>query len=523
MAEVDSATPCSHPLEGNSLLVSIARDQDTLLSLLAQLPALSIARVVGTSVEMSAVVMALLPTVLRIRGRNGYSLRRLDRAEHALFTEDFSSGLWPVGPSAPPPRGPAYLALEVACDAPPGDQAAIVASSALAPHAKLEPGCRVVVETDDDEYSLRRGVEVPHSLSPREEAVLAEHQGSSRTMLLLQRCPKRGGAMSAALSRLLPLLPPLQARWSSSRDDGDDDESFLARRLDARGKAMPNLVGGRTGKRVRAISHRLWDPISPTAPYLRLHGGWRMNFSGVYRDFASPIRPRRISFAIRLNRPCPCRSFFNLFFSCAEPPGGHADVAAFYAGTPFHPPQPHDVFTFLFDTMAATPHGPANHSSSDSEGESGEVDAAASAPPTMSGRPMMWLPSGENLEWPHGFAIGEWHRVEMELNWEDERLAAFIDGVAPNQRNPMHGELGARFGPHQRTLDAANGPMIATDSQTVNEVAQERRRAQRSIDMLRGGFRRIYMFTWLDAARQYPDSAPDIGVADLVLEGDPVT
>jgi hypothetical protein len=43
-----------------------------------------------------------------------------------------------------------------------------------------------------------------------------------------------------------------------------------------------------------------------------------MNFSGVFRTFPRPMRPRRISFRVRLQTPCSSRSFFNLFLSSSS-------------------------------------------------------------------------------------------------------------------------------------------------------------------------------------------------------------
>ena len=101
---------------------------------------------------------------------------------------------------------------------------------------------------------------------------------------------------------------------------------------------------------LKMLTARLWQP--PVRRCLALRGGWRMNFSGVHRAFDRPLRPRRVSFRVRVAAACASRSYFNVFFSTAAEP--LSDEAVFYSGSPLAPPEPPDVFTFLLSTKRPT-------------------------------------------------------------------------------------------------------------------------------------------------------------------------
>jgi hypothetical protein len=252
--------------------------------------------------------------------------------------------------------------------------------------------------------------------------------------------------------------------------------------------------------RLRLIYHPWWDlpancddePLDAACtvpPCLQMHGGWRMNFSGVVHSFAQPIRPRRISYAVRLGASCTSRSFFNFFLSSAPAP--YADEAVFYAGNDAFPPTPFDVFTLLLDTKC-------------DEGQSW---------------PMLWLPSGDNGEAGAGLEIGKWHRVQMEFDWEEctesdesttefpSSVLCFLDG------QPMHGaphtaagEL-LPFGPHPSVLRLARDPQVSE---------AERQRAQSTVRQLRAGFTRLFLFTWLEDPSS--EDVPDVAISDLWIE-----
>ena len=232
---------------------------------------------------------------------------------------------------------------------------------------------------------------------------------------------------------------------------------------------------------LRLLHHPDWDSVH--YHFLRLDGGWRMNFSGVAHSFGRPIRPLSISYAIKIEAGCGVRSFFNLFLSSSEEP--YADNANFWAGSRNHPPAPWDVFSVLFDTHA-------------SNGRS---------------QPMLWTPSGLNQEFRQGpftassgagFAVGEWHRVVLEFCWRSMEVRCSVNGHAMGPPGP--------FGPHQLVrLAAAQDPATEEERQLSSAAA-------RAVAAQRGGFRHLYLFTWLEDP-QAPD-APNVCIADLWVEGE---
>lgn len=135
--------------ESDSMLLSMIITQPHLTSeLLQHLRARCIARLLGTSNAVATEVKELLPLILRERGRvpeTPRSLKILDRAEHALFYDDFSSmDQWTLGPSKPPHNRPSYRKIGVETSS----SAAAIGTLTVESELALEPGCRVESETD---------------------------------------------------------------------------------------------------------------------------------------------------------------------------------------------------------------------------------------------------------------------------------------------------------------------------------------------------------------------------------------
>ena len=461
-------------LVDGSLLAAITASPELTACVLAQLGGAAMACLLMTSASVGEQVRQQIPALLRDhRLPPDTTLCTLDRVDSALFHEHFWGEhfwrRWQRGPSQPPTGRVAYYFLGQMDDAEvvvpekgagPADGVIDQASSALV------AGARALLcdEGADAEGATSRGELV---------VLLGELEGKW-------------------------LVMSVQPPWSSSSP----------RIVDAH--SLTPLSGFSAGARER-----------PPRRSLRLHGGWRMNFSGAFYEFQAPIQPTRISFAFQLRTPCPGRAFFNVFFSSATE--RYSDEAVFYAGTsatlparvlptcPFphavcplpiphapspagnshHHPQPSDVFSVLFDVSKADPPHSASHS-------------------------MVWLPSGHNLHLtlPHSEAAAgdgggygghectlAWHRVVLELSWADMRLHAFVGGE--RAAGPPNGTY---FGPHLALIARARQGQPA---------------ARRTVRSLMRGFTRLFLFTWLDGALNgaVAEEAPDVRIADLWIDG----
>lgn len=264
------------PLEADSLLVSIATQPHLLSELISHLGAVEISHIIATCTILQSETSPLLWLVIRDRGHpRGTSLRTVGRAERALFYDHFTSlDQWELGPSKPPANRLAYrtLGVEVSADA---DQPA-VGSSAVRTDLPLESGCHA--------FDSSRGVPVllVHSTNTylglgkswQVRTLRRESSGSPK---------KRKGKMYSVKESQLRLL--FHPRW----DDCDEFASHTA--TTATSSSASSAPSGGAGAR----------------RYLRLHGGWRMNFSGVVHHFDTPIKPRRISYSIKLREGCGSR------------------------------------------------------------------------------------------------------------------------------------------------------------------------------------------------------------------------
>lgn len=71
------------------------------------------------------------------------------------------------------------------------------------------------------------------------------------------------------------------------------------------------------------------------------------------------------------------------------------------------------------------------------------------------------------------------------------------------------------FGPHERLVAASEADLGAAASP---DVQAEQRDTSRLVNELRGGFTRIYLFTWLDGDARDDEDAADVRLADLWIE-----
>ena len=304
---------------------------------------------------------------------------------------------------------------------------------------------------------------------------------------------------SSAIDTTLPWVRGCRAWWTHPRSNErlpvvllDRDHVGECWVVVGVAMGMPKVASTSS---LRLVYHPAWDAAALLRTSLRLHGGWRMNFSGLMHSFAKPVRPQRISYAVKVATPCSQRSFFNVFFSSA--PNAYADQPVFYAGSPAHPPQPHDVFSLLLDTQA-------------SGGQTSQ---------------MLWLPSGYNAAGTADFmtngmkgnlTVGEWHRVVLELDWSNERLMGFVDGVPLSLLTMGHtaAEAGVEsphlfpFGPHKH---------LRRRHAVADEDPEHAAERGRVVSEMREGFRHLYLFTWLENADD-DDDVPDVHIADLWVE-----
>lgn len=337
------------PLDQGSLLASLSEHH--LFHVLLSLPLDAIAALAATSRALSATATALLPVVLSERSLPMHTpLRTLAHAERALLWESWHEGWqqrWPVGPSDPPLHEPACeievrrsatAPAEADAEASEGTSAGCLGlpSSALPAGRTLHQGLRA---------RLSGLAHTPGSLSVEEhegaEVMLVGRIETVWLVAVLRRRPRIRAARAEPLTWrqryfadfsdvFIPeaVLQNSQLFWDLFKSLG-----FLqpARGLDRLGD-IPVWDGGPivalcnarnlTPLRAEGAGGR-WAAgawVSDPLRYLKLRGGWRMNHGGVHRDLGRPLRPSRISFALRIAGGCDSRSFFNFFLSSTSLP-----------------------------------------------------------------------------------------------------------------------------------------------------------------------------------------------------------
>ena len=396
----DASASAIVPLDGGSLLNSLS--DDLLYSVLLSLPARSLALALCVSSSLRDSVVAMLPRLLRERGlAEGTPLSRLHRSESAIMHEAWATGggwsdQWKLGPSAPPTDGQASYAKRGVRQVRTPQDPAPVFSGVCTPFGagqralpELEPGCRVQVRRGGLKMrnsSSAFGKLLDALLVARHEAVPADAPFEGTFLVLKALPPPETKGSSHGVWQVMAL--------GDSRQEPLFGDTFEVRT-----------------EHMRLLAHPLEGLAEPCSPqnYLELRGGWRMNFSGVYRPLGPPCHPSRVTFTYRVLSRCSSRSFFNAFFSSVELP--YADLASFWAGSRHMAPSPRDTFSILIDV------------SSSNQLEQG----------------MMWLPSGANLSLPHPARpstagpscapADEWHTVVLEFDWTHMRVIPCIDGV----------------------------------------------------------------------------------------------
>ncbi len=461
-----------HPLQDGSLLSSLIRDQ--LFEVLRHSEPKSIALVAATCRGLRELTNVLVPDVLRVRGHPpGTSLRLAHRRESAILYEDWSgdwASRWNIGPSAPPPGRDAYRQLGVSGP-----------TGAPAPFGtpELEPGCRArLVEPLPAEFEHLVGRDVV-ILKPSPRArfgstvVLGPHRPDEFLSDGIRWRPADGG----------PGDIYWEVRLVHAREGDVTDHAYLA-------AALKQLY--------LAAAHNLRAHATCCAPlwglpcaHLVVHGGWKMNSSGLHRHFDTAVRPRRISFRIRLHAACRRRAFFNVFLSSAA--DTWKDKPCFWAGDHHHRPNPPSVFSFLFSATRL-------------QGVRSEFAE-------------MWLPSGETVRMPSlGLDDDVWHTVTLELCWGAMSLVLFVDGNPVSMGIPYH-RVEWNFNLHNSLLAGYKGPPFSDgDSEPPSEEEKARLREES-----RAGFRNVYLFTWVDEGGRDDDvvvqeEAPEVWMGEFLME-----
>ena len=456
-----------HPLQDGSLLSSLIRDQ--LFEVLRHSEPKSIALVAATCRGLRELTNVLVPDVLRARGHPpGTSLRLAHRRESDILYEDWSDdwmSRWGIGPSAPPPGRDAYRQLGVSGPT----------EGAPAPFGtpELEPGCRArLVEPLPAEFEHLVGRDVVIFGPNRRRSYLL-----GDTVVLGPYRPEDFRLHDDIRWRPVDGVPGdiyWEVRLVHAREGDDKYDVCLA--------AAHNL---------RAHATCCAPLRGPPCAHLVVHGGWKMNSSGLHRHFDTAVRPRRISFRIRLRAACRRRAFFNVFLSSAA--DTWKDEPYFWAGGPYHRPNPPSLFSFLFS--ATRLHGV--------KGEFAQV----------------WLPSGQIVRIPSNPGSLEaldddlWHTVTLELCWGAMRLALFVDGEAVEYL----GENAVNFNLHESLLDGYDEESLLTDGPPSEEEKARLREESRA------GFRNVYLFTWVDEGGRDDDGevqeeAPEVWMGEFLME-----
>lgn len=248
----------------------------------------------------------------------------------------------------------------------------------------------------------------------------------------------------------------------------DDDYVCVLRLSDGEFGILPRRWRGDQIVKVRRRSQLpACTKQRPPRRALVLNGGRPMNFTGLHRAFGRPVRPRRLSFFVRLDRPCGCRGFLNVF--CSSSPRAYANMPAFYCGNNMMPPRPYDLFTFLLGTQAST--------------EEDEVEEHVDA--------HLWTPEGASIDLR--LRARCWHHVCLELDWEKERCALIVDSEGDGGGGGWVAGAteAAPFGPHARIPQAAQ------------------------IEQMEG-WRHLYAFTWLE--RALGPEGPSFRLGELWME-----
>ena len=203
-----------------------------------------------------------------------------------------------------------------------------------------------------------------------------------------------------------------------------------------------------------------------------------MRLSGLYSSFGRAVRPRALSFFVRVERECAVRSAFNIVLSSR--PEAYHERRLYYPRTRLGHPDPADLFVFVLNTQTvATARGTYYPAS-------------------------LCLPSGETLylKLPP-LALGAWHQVRIEFDWTGMKLTCHVDGRTLQSVGFLASQTTASFGPHVN---------LGTN-ELENQVADE----------ILAGFQHMYSFTWL-ATDVVAEKAPEVWLGDVWMEGEePVT
>lgn len=205
--------------------------------------------------------------------------------------------------------------------------------------------------------------------------------------------------------------------------------------------------------------------------FLSIRGGGMMNFNGLYKSFATPVKPRRLSFLARASERSNHRTFANVFLSSGPlPHGAREPVPTFYmSGAGQGPPEPPDLFTVLIDLMRRP------GAQEERSGASKIVGA-------------VWLPTGagENLLDADHRHDRAWRQIELTFDWAAGTLRTDVRALPLRDGASRAPPRACRF----LTPDVA------------------------------GGFTHVYLFTWSwrQGATGARAQCSEIQLADLWLE-----
>mmetsp|Transcript_49394 Transcript_49394/g.113131 ORF Transcript_49394/g.113131 Transcript_49394/m.113131 type:complete len:330 (-) Transcript_49394:111-1100(-) len=299
-------------------MADTARDRffegDEVLGLLAQLPALELAKLREVSAHLRLAVDAFTAELiatrnLRPRGRAHSRLQEMDRMERALFHEDFGAGWrvrWRDGPTAQDAKhelhGIRYEHIEV--------------------RPELSSGCGQGVSSGCGQLAVGAGGGSAGVWSggPFGGAACGERGG-----------PFVGGAGGGS-------------GGPSSLGGADGEASGCGGAASRAAREGSLYYLNNTTNNSHSLHYSVAGPLSSSSPmgeaselieslprhFVSLRGGGPMNFNGLFRAFDSPLRPRKITFCTRVVARCNCRAFANVFFSSGPVAYGETEEVFFF-------------------------------------------------------------------------------------------------------------------------------------------------------------------------------------------------
>eukprot|EP00939_MAST-03C_sp_MAST-3C-sp1_P001994 g1994.t1 len=269
---------------------------------------------------------------------------------------------------------------------------------------------------------------------------------------------------------------------------------------------------------------------------LRLRGGGKMNFNGIYRRLERRFQQGMISFKYRIVSSANARGYFNFFLSSVEDP--YKDLDTFWLA---RPPRPADTFTCLMSVhggietaecwlpsglRVVLSGGTMEEMEEGGEEERGgeEEDDGDAAEGTTSKKEEE---SNEETDSTDNSGAEKWHEVTMYF----ADAETFVDPMWPDSSSSQEKEVafffdGARVENVRRDFHPAfplppgsvvQGPTRASFPYTYDfDAADERldRDVLRAVRAVHDGFQYLYMFTWVE------EEAPgvEIAVADIVVQ-----